>query len=117
MDQLTERRGSVRMAITGTASIRARATESLARVDSIRRLLASDAHSLGRFRRDSTLVREVGRIRTELAVVQQLAASPNGTIGRFRADSVIIRNVHRNLAAIDSLFADMKKHPLRYIVF
>jgi len=25
--------------------------------------------------------------------------------------------VHRSLSAIDSLFADMKKHPLRYIAF
>jgi hypothetical protein len=63
------------------------------------------------------LVKEVGRIRDELAIVQQLATSPNGTVGRFRADSAIIRNVHRSLAAIDSLFADMKKHPLRYIAF
>jgi len=116
-DQLTESRGSVRMAITGASALGARASQSLARLDSIRRLLASDAHSLGRFRRDSTLVNEVGRIRDELAIVQQLATSPNGTVGRFRADSAIIRNVHRSLSAIDSLFADMKKHPLRYIAF
>jgi hypothetical protein len=117
MGQVTESRGSVRLALTEAASLRARASESLARVDSIRRLLASDAHSLGRFRRDSTLVSEIGRVRNELAVVQQLAASPNGTVGRFRADSAIMRNVHRSLAAIDSLVADMKKHPLRYIAF
>ena len=116
-DQLTESRGSVRMGLAGASALGARASQSLARVDSIRRLIASDAHSLGRFRRDSTLVKEVGRIRDELAVVQQLATSPNGTVGRFRADSAIIRNVHRSLAAIDSLFADMKKHPLRYIAF
>ena len=116
-DELTESRGSVGMAFTGASALGARASQSLARVDSIRRLVASDAHSLGRFRRDSTLVNEVGRIRDELAVVQQLATSPNGTVGRLRADSAIIRNVHRSLVAIDSLFADMKKHPLRYIVF
>jgi len=117
MDQLTQSHGSVKMAVTSTAVLRERAAEALARVDSIRQLLASDAHSLGRFRRDSTLVKEIGRVRTDLAVVQQLAASPNGTIGRFRADSAIIRNVQRDLAALDSLFADIKKHPLRYIAF
>ena len=117
MDQLTQSKGPLEMATTGMTDIRARASQSMARVDSIRRLLASDVHSLGRFRRDSTLLTEVGRIRDELAVVQQLASSPNGTIGRIRSDSTIIRNVHRDLAAIDSLFADIKKHPLRYIAF
>jgi hypothetical protein len=63
------------------------------------------------------LVGEIGRVRNELAVVQQLAASPNGTVGRFRADSAIVQNVQRTLVAIDSLVADMKKHPLRYIAF
>ena len=117
MDDLTQSKGTLAKAGAGVASLGERASQSMARVDSIRRLLASDAHSFGRFRRDSTLLTEVGRVRDELAVVQQLAASPNGTIGRLRSDSAIIRNVHRDLAAIDSLFADMKKHPLRYIAF
>jgi hypothetical protein len=116
MGRVMESRGSVRLALTEGASLRARHL-SRSLVDSIRRLLASDAHSLGRFRRDSTLVSEIGRVRNELAVVQQLAASPNGTVGRFRADSAIVQNVHRTLVAIDSLVADMKKHPLRYIAF
>jgi hypothetical protein len=117
MNKFSDSRGTVGLALRGRDTLRLRADRAMARVDSIRALLASDSHSLGRFRRDSTLVAEVGRIRDELAVVQRLAASPNGTIGRFRADSVIIRNVHRDFAAIDSLFADMKKHPLRYIAF
>jgi hypothetical protein len=115
--QFSESRGSVQKALTQAGALRAQASASLARVDSIRSLLASDAHSLGRFRRDSTLATEIGRVRNELAVVQQLAASPNGTIGRFRADSAIMRNIQRSLASMDSLIADMKKHPLRYIAF
>jgi len=117
MGQFSESRGSVQKALTQAGALRAQAAASLARVDSIRTLLASDAHSLGRFRRDSTLVTEIGRVRNELAVVQQLAASPNGTIGRLRADSAIMHNIQRSLASMDSLIADMKKHPLRYIAF
>ena len=94
-----------------------RASEIMSRVDSIRALVGSDEHSLGRFRRDSTLVREMRNARVELAEVQRLASSPNGTIGRFRADSIIVRNIHRDLAQVDSLIADVKKHPLRYIAF
>jgi ABC-type transporter Mla subunit MlaD len=117
IDQLSDSLGSIRLALRGQTELKARAAQSMARVDSIRRLLSSDAHSFGRFRRDSTLVGEIGRARDELATVQQLAASPNGTIGRARNDSIIMRNVRRDLAAVDSLFADIKKHPLRYIVF
>jgi hypothetical protein len=109
--------GTVGLALNGRAALSRRASEAMARVDSIRTLVTSNEHSLGRFRRDSTLVTQIALVRNELAEVQRLAASPNGTIGRMRSDSVIIRNIHVDLAALDSLFADIKKHPLRYIVF
>jgi MlaD protein len=117
MTQLTGSRGSVGLALKGRSDLRDRAAHAMAQMDSIHNLLASDSHSFGRFRRDSTLIIEIGRVRNELAVLEQLAADPNGTIGRVRGDSVIIRNIHRDLASIDSLFADIKKHPLRYIAF
>ena len=117
LDQLSGPKSSIGLALAGRDSTMKRAAAAMAGVDSIRRLMGSGDHVFGRFRRDSTLVTEIGRVRAELVTVQQLAASPNGTVGRFRSDSVIIRNVHRDLAAIDSLFADIKKHPLRYIAF
>lgn len=101
----------------GPDVIRQRASRAMAQADSIRALLASDQHSLGRFRRDSTLVRDVAQLRVEMQRLQDLAASPQGTIGRLRSDSAITRGIHRDLAALDSLFADLKKHPLRYIAF
>jgi phospholipid/cholesterol/gamma-HCH transport system substrate-binding protein len=101
----------------GNDLIKDRAIRAMARVDSIRALLASDQHALGHFRRDSSLVREVGELRTEMQRLQDLAASPNGTIGRIRSDSAITRGIHRDLTSLDSLFADLKKHPLRYIAF
>ena len=89
----------------------------MAQIDSIRALFSSDQHSLGRFRRDSSVLLEITRTRTELADLRRLAASPNGTVGRMRSDSAIVRAIQRDLIAIDSLKADMKKHPLRYIAF
>jgi len=115
--QFSSSHGTVRLGLNGRQALSQRANEAMARVDSIRTLVTSNEHSLGRFRRDSTLATQVALIRNELAEVQRLAASPNGTIGRARSDSVIIRNIHLDLAALDSLFADIKKHPLRYIVF
>jgi hypothetical protein len=109
--------GTVAMAMGGNGVLQARAKTAMAQVDSVKALVMSNKHSLGRFQRDSTLVIEMGRIREELAEVQRLAESPTGTVGRIRTDSVIVRNVHRNLVSMDSLFADLKKHPFRYIVF
>jgi phospholipid/cholesterol/gamma-HCH transport system substrate-binding protein len=117
MTRFSSGAGTFRLGMGALGDMRARATTAIAQVDSIKALLASDRMALGRFRRDSTLIIEVGRIRAQLAEAQRLAASPVGTIGRARTDSAIVRNIHRSLASMDSLMADMKKHPLRYIAF
>ena len=117
MSRLSDSRGTMAMSMNGRDEVVARARQSMARVDSIKALLTSDKSALGRFRRDSTLILEMGRVRQDLAELQRLADSPQGTIGRFRTDSAITRAVHRDLVAMDSLFANMKKHPLRYIAF
>jgi ABC-type transporter Mla subunit MlaD len=117
MNRLTGSRGTLGLGYEASGTLWTRAQRIMAQADSVRALVTSNEHSLGRFRRDSTLVRDVGRIRDELREVERLADSANGTIGRMRADSAIARNVHRDLAAFDSLFLDLKKHPLRYITF
>ena len=117
MARMFQSNGTFGHVVRGSGELQSRAKDAMAQVDSIRELLTSNRHSLGRFRRDSTLMLEMGRVRNELAEVQRLAASPTGTIGRLRTDSTLVRNVHRDIAALDSLFADAKKHPMRYIVF
>jgi hypothetical protein len=116
-DQLSDSRGSVRLAFRAKDHLLARAVQAMARVDTVRVLMTSDRQSIGRFRRDSTLIREIAQLREEVAEVQRLAADPSGTIGRIRSDSAITRSIHRDLMALDSLMADMRKHPFRYIVF
>jgi phospholipid/cholesterol/gamma-HCH transport system substrate-binding protein len=117
MNRLGDSRGTIGLGFEGSDSLRAQAQRVMAQADSIRALVTSNEHSLGRFRRDSTLTREVGRIRDELRDIARRAESPTGTIGRLRTDSAITRNVHRDLVSFDSLFLDLKKHPLRYIAF
>ncbi|HVX40999.1 MAG TPA: MlaD family protein [Gemmatimonadaceae bacterium] len=117
MGRLSSSNGTVSMVLSQRSALQARAQEAMAAADSLRALVGSNQHSLGRFRRDSTLTREIAEVRAELARVQQLAMSPNGTIGRFRTDSAIVRGLHRDIASMDSLFADVQKHPLRYIAF
>ena len=117
MRRLSSSSGTISLTLSDSALLRARVQGAMARADSIRQLLASDAHSLGRFRKDSTLMRDVADIRSELGRVRSLLDNPDGTVGRFRTDSALVRGLHRDFAALDSLFADLKKHPLRYIAF
>jgi len=118
MDRLSSSSsGTVGLALTNRELMLARARRALSQTDSIRALLGSSQHSLGRFRRDSTLLGHVTQVKATLDSLQRLAASPNGTIGRFRADSAIMMNIQRDRAALDSLIADIKKHPLRYTPF
>ena len=117
MRRLSSSSGTVSLFLSDSALLRARVQQAMARADSVRELLASDSHSLGRFRKDSTLMRDVTDIRAELNRVRSLLDRQDGTIGRLRTESALVRAVHRDFAALDSLFADLKKHPLRYIAF
>jgi len=117
MDRLSSSNGTLSLGLTNRELMLARARRALSQTDSIRALLGSSQHSLGRFRRDSTLLARITQVKAALDSLQQLANSPNGTIGRIRADSALIQNIHRDYAALDSLIADMKKHPLRYTPF
>ena len=117
MSRFSESDGSIGLFLDNSDLLQARATRALAQVDSIRSLLASNQHSLGRFRRDSTIAPAITKLRGEIADIRRRAASPDGSLGRFRSDTAIARALHRDLAALDSLMADMKKHPLRYNPF
>jgi hypothetical protein len=117
LGRLSTSEGTVGLALDKRDLLMARARRAMAQTDSIRALLASNDHTLGRYRRDTTSKAHIAALRAELSEVQRLASSPNGTIGRLRTDSAIVRALHRDLAALDSLLADMKKHPLRYNPF
>ena len=92
-----------------------RAGRVMARVDSVRALVASPATSLGRFRRDSTLLAEVDDIRNELTLVQASLTEPRGTIGRARTDSTLTIALGQARREMTLLFADIKKNPRRYL--
>jgi phospholipid/cholesterol/gamma-HCH transport system substrate-binding protein len=117
MSDLKSSDGTFGLMMSESDELRARAKRAMSQFDSLRVLLGSSEHSFGRFRRDSTIKSNVAEIRRELADVRRLAADSSGGIGRFRSDSAIIQSIHRDLQALDSLMADMKKRPLRYIAF
>jgi ABC-type transporter Mla subunit MlaD len=108
-------RGSVSRLMDGTLGARARL--ALARVDSVRALLASSNGSLGRFSRDSTLLPEIADIQTELARVRTSLTESSGTAGRVLHDSAAFSALGDVQHEMSLLVADMKKHPLRYNPF
>lgn len=108
--------GTVAAALGGGPLV-AHARRQLALVDSVRALLASDATSVGRLRRDSTLVRTVAALRRELGVVQAALTEPRGSAGRVQHDSALVAEVARTRGELDRLAADFRRNPARYLPF
>ena len=94
-----------------------RATRAMAGADSVRTLMASGKGSLGRFKRDTTLVTEVTGLMSEMDSVSAKMFDPLGSIVRSHSDSALGRALIRNRALLDSLVKDVKSHPFRYISF
>jgi ABC-type transporter Mla subunit MlaD len=113
--RLNGSRGSVGLIMDG--GLGSRAKRALARTDSVRALLGSPSSSYGRFRRDSTLLRVVTKVREELTLVQTLLDEPRGTAGRVLRDSAITSALADAKREMSLLVTDLKKHPLRYNPF
>ena len=118
--RLTERatsgKGTIALAMQRGELI-ARAKAAAAQADSLRQLLASERTALGRFRKDSTLLRTVADLRDELAITSALLNANGGSLGRFSQDSIIAVQMTEMSKQMTELFADIKKRPLRYIAF
>jgi phospholipid/cholesterol/gamma-HCH transport system substrate-binding protein len=115
MSHITGRGGSIGPIMNG--GLTSRAGRVVARADSVRALLASRNTSLGRFRRDSTLLAEVDDIRNELTLVHAALDEPRGTVGRAMSDSALATTVAGAQREMALLFADIKKNPRRYLSF
>ncbi len=107
--------GSAGRLLDHRAMLTSRAMHALSAVDTIRALLASQTNTIGRFRRDSSLILAIGQARDSLAEIGRLAANPGGTLGRLRADSALFASVDSTRAQMAALFTDMKAHPFRYL--
>ena len=109
--------GTVGLALSSESPLAARARQILARADSVRALVGSDETSYGRFRRDSTLMREVADIRNQLDIVRARMASTSGTLGRARADSALFAALGSAQREMSLIMSDMRRRPLRYVHF
>jgi hypothetical protein len=89
----------------------------MAAADSIRTLMASNRGSLGRFRRDTTLVPNATHVLAEVDTLRALLADPVGSIAAAHSDSTLTLQLARTHTLLALLIKDAKSHPLRYITF
>lgn len=111
----TRGNGTIARAMRG--DLRARASHAMAAADSIRTLVSSDKGSLGRFRRDTTLVTKAGHVMSQLDSLLTMLSSPMGTIAAAHPDSALVRQLEREHILMAALIKDIKSRPLRYIRF
>jgi phospholipid/cholesterol/gamma-HCH transport system substrate-binding protein len=92
------------------------AQTTMASVDSVRTLLlGSGRTSLGRFRRDSTILVSIAALQADLAALEARAASPDGAVGRVQSDRALRDELARTRNLLDALLADLKRNPFRYL--
>ena len=90
----------------------ARAKRLLAAKDSIFQLLNGNGN-VGRFRKDSTLWREVAHVRAGMDSLRALTSGAG--ITKLRGDTSLSAAMARARTQIDSLMQEIKKHPTQYI--
>jgi phospholipid/cholesterol/gamma-HCH transport system substrate-binding protein len=117
VSRLSEPGGTVGRALSDRASLVGRAQRTMAQADSVRALVSSPRSSFGRFRRDSSLFREVADIRNELDILHARMTSPDGTLGRAHADSALLQAVANTRREMTLIMADLHRRPLRYVHF
>jgi MlaD protein len=110
-------RGNGTIALATRTNLMGRASSAMAAADSIRTLLSSNKGSLGRFRRDSTLIPRAKGVLAEVDTLRALLSDPLGTIAAAHSDSVLARELSRTHSLLASLIKNAKSHPLRYINF
>jgi len=107
--KLTGESGAIGLAMRG--GLKERAARVMAAADSLMAFASSGEGTIGRFRRDSTLMTTVAAIGAEL---DSLRAQAKGFAG---PDTSLAVALARRRVLTDSLIADIKKRPLRYIHF
>ena len=110
-------RGNGTLALAARTDLTGRASRAMAAADSIRTLMSSNKGSIGRFRRDSTLVTKASGVLAEVDTLRALLSDPLGAIAAAHPDSALSRELGRTRFLLDSLIKDARKHRGRYINF
>jgi ABC-type transporter Mla subunit MlaD len=107
--------GTIGLAMRG--NLRASAEHAMASADSIRSLLASNRGSIGRFRRDTTLVSSAQHVLAQVDSLHTLLSTPITSIAMAHSDSALARKLAQTHTLLAALIRDVKENPMRYIRF
>ena len=107
--------GTLGRMMNGT--VQARVAQVSARADSVRQLMSSPNSSLGRFKKDSTLLRTLTAVRAETDSVFALLSQSRGTAGRVLNDSALVLEIASTRRTLDTVIKDVKANPFRYLAF
>lgn len=110
-------RGAGTIAAATRGGIFTRASRTMAAADSIRSLASSNRGSMGRFRRDSTLMTKANHVLAQLDTLRALVKSPIGTVAAVHSDSALAQQLDREHLLLAALIRDIKENPMRYIRF
>lgn len=110
-------RGEGTIGLASRTHLMERASHVMAATDSIRALMSSKNGTLGRFRRDTTLVTKANGVLAQLDSLQLLLSNPVATITAAHPDSALQKELGRTRGLLTSLIKDIKKNPMRYISF
>lgn len=117
-DRALHGRGTIGQVLNGgTTRATARAQHALAEADSLRALVTSNQSVVGRFRRDTSLMRTVTALRNDISLAKALLDEPRGTAGRVVHDSAMTRQLTAAEKEVAALIADLRAHPMRYVAF
>jgi hypothetical protein len=107
--------GTIGRAMRG--DLRASAAHTMASADSIRTLLTSNRGSIGRFRRDTTLVTKAQHVLAQVDSLHTLLSTPLTSIAMAHSDSALTRQLAQTHTLLAALIRDVKENPMRYIRF
>jgi hypothetical protein len=109
--------GNGTLALATRNDLSGRASRAMAAADSIKLLMSSNKGSIGRFRRDTTLVTKASGVMAEVDTLRALLSDPMGSIAAAHSDSALARELARTRSLLDSLITDARKRKGRYINF
>jgi hypothetical protein len=101
----------------GAARATTRAQHALAEADSLRAFVTSNQSVVGRFRRDTSLMRTITSLRNEVSLAKAMLDEPRGTAGRVLHDSAMTRQLTAAEKELADIIADLRAHPMRYVAF
>jgi phospholipid/cholesterol/gamma-HCH transport system substrate-binding protein len=117
-DRTLHGNGTIGRVLNGGATrATARAQHALAEADSLRTLVTSNASAVGRFRRDTSLLRTITSLRNEVSLAKAMLDEPRGTAGRVLHDSAVTLQLTAAEKELAALIADLRAHPMRYVAF